>query len=87
MRSVTATHVARNFARVLDEVENGEELLITRDGKAVARMAPETRTSADRLAEVFSRYPPDPDFADDIELAVKEMREFFVDDITEWPEE
>lgn len=38
MKRMTATEVARNFSAVLDQVENGEEVEITRGNKVVAVM-------------------------------------------------
>lgn len=36
VKRMTATEVARNFSAVLDEVENGEEIEITRGKKVIA---------------------------------------------------
>ena len=51
MITVTATQAARNFASLLDSVEHGETVIVTRDGVPVGRLAPERRTSADRLKD------------------------------------
>lgn len=38
VKRMSATEVARNFSAVLDEVENGEEIEITRGKKVIATM-------------------------------------------------
>jgi prevent-host-death family protein len=40
MREMTATEVARNFSEVLDAVEAGEEIVVLRGKKEVARLVP-----------------------------------------------
>jgi prevent-host-death family protein len=40
MQSIQASEAKTHFLRVLDDVERGESILITRRGKAVARIAP-----------------------------------------------
>lgn len=41
MKRMTATEVSRNFSAVLDEVENGEEIEITRGKKVIATLKKE----------------------------------------------
>ena len=41
-RTVTATHASRGFSEVLDRVEQGETIRITRDGHLVAELRPIT---------------------------------------------
>lgn len=40
MKEVTATEAKAKLPSLLDEVELGEEILITRDGKTVAKLVP-----------------------------------------------
>ena len=40
MREMTATEVARNFSDVLDAVEAGEEIVVLRGKKEIARLVP-----------------------------------------------
>lgn len=40
MRKMTATEVARNFSEVLDAVEAGEEIVVLRGKKEIARLVP-----------------------------------------------
>jgi antitoxin (DNA-binding transcriptional repressor) of toxin-antitoxin stability system len=51
MKRMTATEVARNFSAVLDEVENGEEIEITRGNKTVAVLRFQPRHTAGKLLE------------------------------------
>ena len=84
---MTATQAARNFAALLDAVEHGEAVVITRDGVAVGRFVPERRTSADRLKEALRTHAPDPAFADAVEAARAELRAFSSDEVRTWPDE
>lgn len=51
MRTITATEAARKFSDLLDAIENGEEVTITRGKTPVAVMTPAPRyTGADLRA-------------------------------------
>jgi len=82
MRTMTATQAARNFAGLLDAVEHGEAVMITRDGVTVGRFVPERRTTASRLKEALLDHAPDPAFADDLEAA----RASSTDQVRTWPD-
>jgi prevent-host-death family protein len=43
MREIGAFEAKNTLGTLLDRVENGEEIVITRHGKAVARLVPNTR--------------------------------------------
>jgi prevent-host-death family protein len=87
MISVTATQAARNFASILDQVEHGETIVITRDGVPVGRLAPEQHTSAERLKAALRENPADEGFADDLEAAHADLRAAFTDEVRGWPAE
>jgi prevent-host-death family protein len=87
MITVTATQAARNFANLLDAVEHGETVVVTRDGVPVGRLTPERRTSADRLKAVLLEYPADDAFADDLVKAHADLRSAFHDEVRGWPGE
>jgi antitoxin (DNA-binding transcriptional repressor) of toxin-antitoxin stability system len=54
VKRMTATEVARNFSTVLDEVENGEEIEITRGKKVIATLKKEaSKTSGAALIAMF----------------------------------
>lgn len=87
MIAVTATQAARNFASILDRVERGETIVITRDGVPVGRLVPERRTSAARLKAALRDNPADEGFADDLEAAHAGLRAVFTDEVRGWPVE
>lgn len=87
MIAVTATQAARSFANILDAVEHGETVVITRDGVPVGRLVPERRSSADRLKAALRDNPADPGFADDLERAHDDLRSAFGDEVRGWPVE
>jgi prevent-host-death family protein len=87
MIAVTATQAARNFANILDQVEHGETIVITRDGVPVGRLSPERRTSAERLKAALRDNPADEGFADDLEEAHAGLRAAFTDEVRGWPAE
>jgi len=71
MRSITATEASRNFSALLDSVEQGEIVTVTRGGRAVAELVPPTRRTGRDLREALeTTTPPDDSFADDIRAAV-----------------
>lgn len=54
-RTMTATAVSRNFSDVLDLVESGETVLITRGKKTIAKFEPaQSRTSGEMLSDLLS---------------------------------
>ena len=87
MIAVTATQAARSFATILDAVEHGETVVITRDGMPVGRLVPERRTSADRLKAALRDNPADAGFADDLERTRDDLRSAFNDEVRGWPGE
>jgi antitoxin (DNA-binding transcriptional repressor) of toxin-antitoxin stability system len=67
MRTLTATEASRNFSDLLDAIERGETVTITRGRHAVAEIRPaRRRTGADLRASLEGIPAPDDRFADDI---------------------
>jgi prevent-host-death family protein len=87
MIAVTATQAARNFASILNQVERGETIVITRDGVPIGRLSPERRTSAERLKAALRDNPADERFGDDLEAAHADLRSAFTDEVRGWPDE
>lgn len=84
MKMLTATEVSRNFASVLDRVEHGETLVITRGGHRLATIAPASKGNAAALLEYFSRRRVDDGFGDDVAAA----RAMLTDELSgTWPED
>ena len=56
MREIQASEAKAQLAQLLDEVERGETLVITRHGRAIARLVPEAdrrRDEIDRAVETI----------------------------------
>ncbi|MGH3675576.1 MAG: type II toxin-antitoxin system Phd/YefM family antitoxin [Mycobacterium sp.] len=54
MRSVTVRELRNKGGEVLERVEHGERVIVTRDGRAIAELRPLPRRSA-RPAELVER--------------------------------
>ncbi len=68
---MTATEASRNFSELLDAVERGETVTITRGHHAVAEITPaRRRTGADLRAALERIPPPDDRFAAEIASAL-----------------
>jgi prevent-host-death family protein len=48
-REVQASEAKTHFARLLDDVERGETIVITRHGQAIARIVPEARVRQEEI--------------------------------------
>ena len=48
MKTVQASEAKTHFLRLLDEVERGESIVITRRGKPVARIMPDSQHNTER---------------------------------------
>ncbi len=74
---MSATQMSRSFADHLDLVErDGEECLITRHGRVVARLVPPQRVTGRELREFLAANAPDAGWYDDVLAARPEL----------WPE-
>lgn len=73
MREVTASEASRNFSAVLDSVERGEIIVVTRAGRRVASIAPTPVATGAALNAVLTRWSGaaalDDDFAESIDTA------------------
>jgi antitoxin (DNA-binding transcriptional repressor) of toxin-antitoxin stability system len=67
MRTVTASEASRDFWDLLDTIERGESVTITRGHHVVAEMRPaRCHTGADLRAALGDIPPPDDRFAEDV---------------------
>ena len=77
MVQMSATEVARNFSAVVNRVDAGEEIEITRNGKPIAELKPPSRPrglKGDAWRKFVDNLPTvDKDFARDVEAAQKEI--------------
>jgi prevent-host-death family protein len=55
MRTVGTFEAKTHLSALLEQVERGEEITITRHGKAVARLVPVGAVSRDRLNDTVAR--------------------------------
>lgn len=55
MKTVGAFEAKTHLSSLLEQVERGEEITITRHGKAVARLVPVGAVSRDRLFDTVAR--------------------------------
>lgn len=58
MRTISATYASRGFSDLLDAVERGETISITRAGHVIAEIRPATISTGRRLREALERLPP-----------------------------
>jgi prevent-host-death family protein len=71
MRTITATEASRRFSDLLDAIERGETVTITRGNRPIAEIAPaRRRTGADLRAALSGIAPPDDRFEADIAEAL-----------------
>jgi antitoxin (DNA-binding transcriptional repressor) of toxin-antitoxin stability system len=67
MRVMTATEASRRFSDLLDAIERGETVTITRGNHAIAEIRPaRRRTGLDLRAALADIPPPDERFSSDI---------------------
>jgi antitoxin (DNA-binding transcriptional repressor) of toxin-antitoxin stability system len=71
VRTITATEASRNFSGLLDAIERGETVTITRGNHVIAEIRPaRRRTGTDLRAALEHIPPPDDRFAEDIAAAL-----------------
>jgi prevent-host-death family protein len=55
MRTVGTFEAKTHLSALLEQVERGEEIMITKHGKAIARLVPVGVVSRDRLKDIATR--------------------------------
>jgi len=55
MREVAASEAKTHLPQLLDEVERGETLVITRHGRPIARLVPEHEKRREEIAEAIAQ--------------------------------
>jgi prevent-host-death family protein len=55
MRKIQASEAKAQLAALLDDVQRGETVVITRHGKAIARLVPEEDDRRRRVEETFAK--------------------------------
>ena len=54
MREVQSSDAKAHLPQLLDEVERGETIIITRRGRAIARIVPEARRRREEIAHALA---------------------------------
>jgi prevent-host-death family protein len=54
MREIQASDAKTHLPRLLDEVERGETIVITRHGRAIARIVPEARRRQEEIDKAIA---------------------------------
>ncbi|WP_306232891.1 type II toxin-antitoxin system Phd/YefM family antitoxin [Agrococcus beijingensis] len=74
MRTISATEASRRFSDLLDAIEAGETITVTRGSRRIAEIRPAHRgTGRDLRAALASMLPPDERFATDIADALEHL--------------
>lgn len=81
MRTMTATEASRSFAALLDEVEHGGTVVVTRAGRRIATIGPATAGNGRAVVELLASATIDEDFAADVAAA----RDAVVAEGLAWP--
>jgi antitoxin (DNA-binding transcriptional repressor) of toxin-antitoxin stability system len=72
MRTMSATEASRRFSDLLDAIESGETVTVTRGNRAIAEIRPALRrTGRDLRAALTDVPPPDDRFSADISAAIE----------------
>lgn len=77
MKHIQASEAKAKFAQLLDQVEQGETIVITRHGKVVAHLMPDESARRERSREAIER----------IMAARKTAPSVTVEEILEWRDE
>lgn len=71
MRTMTATEASRRFSDLLDAIERGESVMVTRGNRPIAEIRPaRRRTGKDLRKALAETSPPDERFETDISDAL-----------------
>ncbi|MFI5840346.1 type II toxin-antitoxin system Phd/YefM family antitoxin [Catenuloplanes sp. NPDC051500] len=71
MRTISATEASRRFSDLLDAIERGETVTVTRGSRPIAEIRPAPRrTGRDLRAALSEVSPPDDEFERDVAEAL-----------------
>jgi prevent-host-death family protein len=80
MRTISATEASRKFSDLLDAIERGETVIVTRGNRAVAEIRPALRrTGRDLRAALAEIAPPD----DRFEASIADALTYLTNDRTD----
>jgi prevent-host-death family protein len=83
MRVMSATDASRSFAALLDQVEAGETIVVTRGRRRIAVIRPASAGNGEEIADLLRSRPFDRQFADDVRSVARHVR----DEDVEWPDD
>ena len=83
MKMVTATEASRSFAALLDEVEKGETVIVTRGGRRIATIGPATAGNGAGVLALLRSPNVDKEFAADL----RAVRDGALLEVPAWPED
>lgn len=88
MRIMTATEVARGFSHVLDDVEHGEKVIVTRGGERIAEIIPAPRANGKTFRDFVRNWQGrlDDAFAAEVEGIREKSRAWSHLDTDPWAE-
>jgi prevent-host-death family protein len=66
VRTITATEASRSFASLLDDVEKGETVIVTRGGRRIAAIGPASAGNGVEVLDLLQSSAIDDGFADDL---------------------
>lgn len=78
MRVMTATEASRGFSAMLDAVERGESVVITRGDRRVAELRPAPGHTIRELKDAWAKLPP---LDDDFERDIAEGMSMVIDEV------
>lgn len=81
MRTVTATHASRGFSDLLDAVEHGETVQVTRAGHVIAELRPASPSTGRRLRAALEGVPA---LDDDLEADIASATDLLTDEAGPW---
>jgi len=73
VKTLTSTQVSRNFSAVLDEIDRGETIVITRDGRQLAILTPVPAANGAAVTAALDSLPDDDAYWDAVEAARAEL--------------
>ncbi|GAA1419339.1 type II toxin-antitoxin system prevent-host-death family antitoxin [Agrococcus citreus] len=74
MRTISATEASRRFSELLDAIEAGDTVTVTRGNRRIAEIRPvRRRTGRDLRAALGDIPPPDDRFVADIAGAIEDL--------------
>lgn len=74
MRTISATEASRRFSDLMDAIERGESVTVTRGNRPIAEIRPARRRSGRDLRAALAEVPPPDDtFEEDIADALRHV--------------